>query len=155
MPYYLIHSESTLGWRYAMVMIPARAPRPIPTTSMGVTTLKLVNGAVSQQIYAVGHALSATTVDAFEICELSIHCNLGGAGTLSSAGAIRIMGTNSRAVRVRVINWGNKNPSAVSYVIAMLTGDGTLTPTIANSGIQECVATTPGVGHAGISLSRR
>lgn len=141
---------ATRGYYTGSAAWQAQSGMRIVGSGMGVTTLKLVNGAASKQIYVVGHVLSAATVDAFEICDLSINCHLGGVGASSSAGAIRIMGSNSRAVRVRVVHWGNKNPSAVSYVIAMLTGDGTLTPTIANSGIQECVATTPGVGHAGI-----
>ncbi|MBL9171120.1 MAG: hypothetical protein JNN07_25530 [Verrucomicrobiales bacterium] len=120
-------------------------------SGIDVTTIQLVNNTGSKQIYAVGHALSASTVDNFEICDLTIDCNLPGVGTSSAAGAVRIMGSHSRASRIKVKNWGNKGGTGAthSFAIAMLTGDGTITPTITNSGIQDCIAITPGTGHTG------
>jgi len=94
-------------------------------SGIDVTTLKLVNtAATTQRVYAIGHPLSSSTVDFFEVSDLTVDCNLSGvSGTTSTAGAVRVMGNHSRVVRVKVKNWGNKSTGTPGFVMAMLTGD--------------------------------
>ncbi|MBL9171514.1 MAG: hypothetical protein JNN07_27525 [Verrucomicrobiales bacterium] len=129
------------GWQ-------ARPGMRIVGSGIDVTVLKLVNTTASKNIYAVAHdSTTGATVDFFEISELTIHANFSGAGTsASSFGAVRIMGSHSRIVRVKAIDWGNKwTGGRVGYVFAMLSGNGTLTPAnpVVNCGIQECIAVNP------------
>ena len=67
-----------------------------------LTTLKLVNtAATTQRVYAIARALSGSTVDFFEVSDLTIDCNyVPTQGTSWTAGAVRIMGNHSRVVRV-------------------------------------------------------
>ena len=121
-------------------------------SGIDVTTLKLANTATGQKIYAIGHAISSSTVDYFEVTDLSIDGNYSMLGTNSSGGAVRIMGSQSRAVRIKVKNWGSKAAfGTLSYVIAMLTGNGTITPAsvVTNSGMQDCIVLPPALGSTG------
>ena len=88
--------QAKTGWR-------------IVGSGIDVTTLRLVTPATTQRVYAIAHALSSSTVDSFEVSDLTIDCNFVPAqGTSWTAGAVRVMGNHSRVVRVKVINWGNK-----------------------------------------------
>jgi hypothetical protein len=72
-------------------------------SGIDVTTLKLVSAATSQQAYAVAHPLSSSTVDFFELSDLTINCNWSAQVNASVAsGAVRVMGNHSRVVRVKV-----------------------------------------------------
>jgi len=115
-------------------------------SGIDVTTLKLVNtAATTQRVYAIGHPLSSSTVDFFEVSDLTVDCNLSGvSGTTSTAGAVRVMGNHSRVVRVKVKNWGNKSTGTPRFVMAMLTGDPSNNVTgVVNCGIEECIALSP------------
>src|SRR5205814_9452249 len=67
-------------------------------SGIDVTKLKLANTtATTQRVYAVGHALSSSTVDFFEVSDLTIDCNfVPTQGTSWTAGAVRVMGNHSR-----------------------------------------------------------
>src|SRR5437016_2820419 len=120
----------------------AKTGMRIAGSGIDVTTLKLVNTTpTTQRVYVIGHALSSSTVDFFEVSNLTIDCNLGAlSGTSSTAGAVRLMGNHSRVVRVKVINWGNKNSGTPGFVIAMLTGDPASSVIgVLNCGIEECI----------------
>lgn len=130
----------------------AKSGMRIVGSGIDVTTIKLVNSAATtQRVYAIGHALSSSTIDFFEVCDLTIDCNLGGvSGTTSTAGAVRVMGNHARVARVKVKNWGNKNTGTAGYVIAMLTGDPSNGITgVVNCGIQDCIAISPHASAAG------
>jgi hypothetical protein len=121
-------------------------------SGVDVTTLKLVNtGATTQRVYAIAHALSGSTVDFFEVSDLTVDCNyVPTQGTSWTAGAVRIMGNHSRVVRIKVINWGNKSTGTEGFVIAVLTGDPSNGVTgVVNCGIEECIAISPHSSAAG------
>jgi len=121
-------------------------------SGIDVTTLKLVNtAATTQRVYAIGHALSSSTVDFFEVSDLTIDCNYVPAqGTSWTAGAVRVMGNHSRVVRVKVKNWGNKSTGTPGFVMAMLTGDPSLGVNgVLNCGIEQCIAVNPHTSAAG------
>jgi len=135
------------GWQ-------ARAGIKIVGSGIDVTTLKLVGcPTANEQYFAVGHALgsSGSSVDAFEISELTIDCNLAGQGAVNvAAGAIRIKGTHSRIRRLKAKNWGTKSSTKGCYVIAAITGDpGSSNPSISDTVIDECIAIEPGAGNIG------
>lgn len=130
-------------------------------SGMDVTILKRVNNAnQAKQFYAIGHSLTVTSptvqpnlVDGVEICELTIDCNFAGlANASAAAGAIRMMGNNSRVVRVKAIRWGAKSASVPGFVMLLLTGNtnsGNASSDVAavnNTGIQECLVTDPDSG---------
>ena len=53
----------------------AKTGMRIVGSGIDVTTLKLVNtAATTQRVYAIGHALSSSTVDYFEVSDLTIDC---------------------------------------------------------------------------------
>lgn len=116
-------------------------------SGIDVTKLQIAGNSTSATFYAIGHTLSATTVDFCEVSDLTIDCNKTAlTGTTAAAGAVRIMGNHSRVVRVKVINWGS-NSASLSFVIGMLTGNGTTNPNaVVNCGIQECVVLSPVAG---------
>jgi len=130
--------QAKTGWR-------------IVGSGIDVTTLRLVTPATTQRVYAIAHALSSSTVDSFEVSDLTIDCNFVPAqGTSWAAGAVRVMGNHSRVVRVKVINWGNKNTGTPGFVIAMLTGDPSNGVTgVLNCGIEEGIAVDPHASAAG------
>ena len=130
--------QAKTGWR-------------IVGSGIDVTTLRLVTPATTQRVYAIAHALSSSTVDSFEVSDLTIDCNFVPAqGTSWTAGAVRVMGNHSRVVRVKVINWGNKSTGTPGFVIAMLTGDPSNGVTgVLNCGIEECIAVNPHASAAG------
>jgi hypothetical protein len=90
-------------------------------------------------------------VDFFELSDLTVDCNYVAAqGTSWTAGAVRVMGNNSRVVRVKVKNWGNKSTGTPGFVIAMLTGDPSIGVNgVVNCGIEECIAVNPHASAAG------
>jgi hypothetical protein len=123
------------GWQ-------AKPGMRIVGSGIDVTTLKLVSGAgTNQRAYAVAHALNGSTVDFFEISDLTINCNWSAqSGSQVASGAVRILGNHSRAVRVKVKNWGVKTNGPSGFVIAMLTGDpGNGVNGVTNCGIEECI----------------
>jgi len=119
----------------------AKTGMRIVGSGIDVTTLKLLSAASSQRAYAVAHQLSSSTVDFFEISDLTINCNWSmQAGASVAAGAVRIMGNHSRVVRVKVKNWGVKSGGPSGFVVAMLTGDPTNGVNgVTNCGIEECI----------------
>jgi hypothetical protein len=135
---------SGTGWQ-------AKSGMRIVGSGIDVTTLKLVSAATTQRAYAIAHAITSSTVDFFEVCDLTIDCNfVPSQGTSWTAGAVRIMGNHSRVVRVKVKNWGNKATGTPGFVIAMLTGDpasGVIG--VSNCGIEECIAVSPHASAVG------
>jgi len=84
---------------------------------------------------------AASTVDFFEVSDLTIDCNWSQqSGASVASGAVRIMGNHSRVVRVKVKNWGVKTGGPSGFVVAMLTGDPTSGVNgVTNCGIEECI----------------
>ncbi len=122
-------------------------------SGIDVTTLKLVSGALTnQRAYAVAHQISASTVDFFELSDLTINCNWSGqTGSQVASGAVRVMGNHSRVVRVKVKNWGVKSSGPSIFVVAMLTGDPAAGVNgVTNCGLEECIVV---VGDQGQSAS--
>jgi hypothetical protein len=134
------------GWQ-------ARPGIRLAGAGIGVSTLKLVNTTANKKIYAIGHDLStSSTVDFFEVTDMTIDGGYSTLGATSSGGAVRILGSQSRAVRIKVQNWGSKAAfGSLSYLIAMLTGNGTVTPatTVTNSGMQDCIVLPPDAASTG------
>jgi len=145
-----VNSDGTTGsgWQ-------AKPGMRIVGSGIDVTTLRLTGasnpGSGTRQYYAVGHALSSTTLDWFEISDLTIDCNLAQTGTTFACGAARIMGNYSRVRRVKVINWGRKSSGpAESFVVTMITADPASGVTgVVSTGIEDCIAITPGSTAAG------
>lgn len=134
------YSDSTgTGWQ-------VRPGLSIVGSGIDVTTLKISPGATSATFYAVGHAITSTTMDHFLISDLTLDCSFSGmtAATVATGG-IRVMGNHARAERVKVKDWGNKGAStSMSFVIAMLTGDPTAgVAGVVNCGMEECIVVPP------------
>jgi len=107
----------------------------------GVTTLKRATGSSSG--FVLGHDL-ATAADYFELCDLTLDCNLttspGGGAT---CGAVRVLGTHVRLARVRAKNWGCSLTNQTCYVFAVITANSSGGPFIANCGMEGCIADEP------------
>jgi len=133
------------GWQ-------AKAGMRIVGSGMEATMLKLDAPSSAAHHFAVGHSLgNATIADTFEISDLTIDCNLAGAGSSAACGAIRVMGDHVRICRVKAINWGTKFSSRPCYVFSLITGSpDNVVPEAVNAGIENCVAITPGVGNNGV-----
>jgi hypothetical protein len=132
-----------------------KAAMKIVGSGIDVTTLQLVGAtAPNTHYFAIGHPFTSggrpNLMDSLEISELTIDCNLAGAATGSACGAVRVLGNFARASRLKVINWGKKEGAPDCFVIAMITADppSGVTGVIA-TGIEECVAMTPGNGDEG------
>src|ERR1041385_4563936 len=136
------------GWQ-------AKAGMKIIGSGIDVTTLKLTgatdpSGSLTRHYFAIGHALSSTTIDCFEVSDLTIDCNLAQTGTKFACGAVRVMGSYALTRRVKVINWGRKTSGPDCFVVAMITADPASGVTgVSDCGIEECIAITPDGGNVG------
>jgi hypothetical protein len=117
-------------------------------SGIDVTTLKLTGAADpatgTRHYFAIGHALSSSTIDYFEVSDLTIDCNLAQTGTKFACGAVRVLGNHARVRRVKVINWGKKTAGPDCFVISTITADppsGVMG--VIDTGIEECIAITP------------
>lgn len=132
-----------------------KAGMRIVGSGIDVTSLKIMGAtdpATGTRHYvAIGHALSSSTLDYFEVSDLTIDCNLAlQTGTKFACGAVRAMGNHARARRIKAINWGKKSSGPDCYVIALLTADPPSgVPGVVDTGMEECIAITPGNGIDG------
>ncbi|MGH7968755.1 MAG: hypothetical protein ACREIC_08520, partial [Limisphaerales bacterium] len=79
---------STGGWQ-------PRAGMKIVGSGVDVTTLQLAGSSSNAHLYAIGHAVSPgglpNLLDYFEVCDLTIDCNLGAStGASTASGAVRV-----------------------------------------------------------------
>src|ERR1051326_1871759 len=128
---------------------------------MGETTLQLVNASVAQaQYYGIGHSLTKVSggqtvpnpVDFCEVSDLTLDANLGAMSALVACGGIRLMGNHVKVRSVRVINWGSKSSSKPGFVIALLTGDRSVSQAeMIDVGMESCVADSP--ASSGVSTT--
>lgn len=128
-----------------------KAGMRIVGSGIDVTTLKLMgaadpSGSLKRHYFAIGHALSSSTIDYFDVSELTIDCNLAQSGTETriACGAVRVMGNHARTRRIKVINWGKKASGPDCFVIAMITADPASGATaVIDTGIEDCIAIQP------------
>jgi hypothetical protein len=129
----------TGGWQIKPGMI-------IIGSGIDVTTLQLVNHTVGEYYFAIGHALGASTLADFaEVSDLTIDCNLSGAGASTASSAVRLMGNHARIHRVKAINWGSKDgnkPCSVLSCITALPDAGVME--VVNTGMDGCIVVSPG-----------
>jgi hypothetical protein len=129
---------------------PKKAMRVIGS-GIDVTYLRLEPSAAGT-FFAVGHPLGANAnVDFFEICDLTINCNLTALNADAAAGAVRVMGNHASIRRLKAINWGTKSASRPCTIFSVITADPQGTnKEVANTGIESCIAITPqGTSTAG------
>ncbi len=130
--------NDTTGWQ-------ARPGMKIIGSGMDVTVLKLVNVAPvsAAHYFAIGHSL-ATVADTFEVCDLTIDCNLASANTNAACGGVRVMGNHARIQRVKVKNWGTKSSSVPCFALSVITAYPDTGPSdVVNAGIEDCVVIEP------------
>lgn len=149
------------GWQF-------QAGMRLVGSGMDVTILRRVNNvAANINAFAIGHALVKTTptvqanlVDFAEVSSLTVDCNYGeltNAGT--AAGGVRLMGSHSRVLRVKVVNWGSKNSGQANSAILMVaanTSSGNALSNIlgvTNCGIQGCIAVRPAASTTGTTVA--
>jgi hypothetical protein len=136
------------GWQ-------AKAGMRIVGSGIDVTTLKLTgatdpSGSLTRHYFAIGHALSSTTMDYFDVSDLTIDCNLAQTGTKFACGAVRVMGNHARTRRIKAIKWGTKTSGPACFVIAMITADPSSGVNgVTDTGIEDCIAITPDGGNVG------
>ncbi len=131
--------NGTSGWQ-------ARPGMKILGSGIDVTTLKLKNVApgTPTHYFAIGHSL-ASKVDAFEVADLTIDCNLAEANSNAACGGVRDLGNHTRISRIKVKGWGTKTTAMPCYAIAAITGDATGAPSgVVNCRIEECIVVEPG-----------
>jgi hypothetical protein len=126
-------------------------PRPgmkIAGSGVDVTTLQVAGSSSSStaHLYAIGHAVSPgglpNLLDYFEVCDLTIDCNLGAStGGSIASGAVRVMGNHAKVRRIKVMNWGTKSTANPCFVASVVTASDT--GWVEDCGIEECIAITP------------
>ncbi len=124
----------------------AKQGMKIVGSGMDVTTLKLINVAPGSaaHYFAIGHSL-ASKVDAFEVSDLTIDCNLASANSNAACGGVRVLGNHTRIRSIKVKNWGTKTTSMPCYGIAAITGDLTgAAAGVVDCRIEECILIQPG-----------
>jgi hypothetical protein len=134
------------GWQ-------AKPGLKIVGSGIDVTVLQQVNATTNgKHYYVVGHALASggapTPVDACEVSDLTIDCNLDGSSNtaLSAFGAVRLFGNHVRVARVKVIHWGTKQATTPCFAIAVITGDRTAgLVEVVNAGVEGCMVVNPEV----------
>jgi hypothetical protein len=132
-----------------------KAGMSIAGSGIDVTTLQLAGASTTNKHYfAIGHPFTSggqpNLMDYFEVSELTIDCNLASATTQTACGAVRILGNSTRVRRIKVVNWGKKTGGPDCFVIAMITADpGSGVAGVNDTGIEECMAITPGSGNVG------
>lgn len=126
-------------------------PRPgmkIVGSGVDVTTLQVAGSSsgTAAHLYAIGHAVSPggrpNLLDYFEVCDLTIDCNLGAStGASIASGAVRVMGNHAKVRRVKVVNWGTKSTANPCFVTSVVTASDT--GWVEDCGIEECIAISP------------
>jgi len=110
-------------------------------SGMGVTMLQLVDIPDNATRYAVGINFGATSLSGFELSDLTIDCNLpSDAAYETTAGAIRVRGSNVYLRRIKVINYGTAGGGPFSVITA--AGESS-----ENCVIEECMADIPASAH--------
>jgi hypothetical protein len=121
-------------------------------SGIDVTTLKLTGASDpasgTRHYFAIGHTLSSTTLDSFEVSDLTIDCNLPTSGTFVSVGAVRLMGNHARIRRVKAIHWGTASirPGRVFSIITADWSAGLVE--VAGCGMEDCIAIQPAISCA-------
>ena len=122
-------------------------------SGIGVTTLKLVNHTANARYFAIGFDLLTTgKLNYCEVSDLTIDCNLVGAGASTSASAVRLMGDHVKVFRVKAINWGSKDAAKSISVISCVcatSNSGIPETNNANAGLEDCIVVLPGAGNVG------
>lgn len=155
------YEGATSGWQF-------QAGMRLVGSGMDVTILRRVNNvAANINAFTIGHALVKTTptvqpnlVDFAEVSSLTVDCNYGeltNAGT--AAGGVRLMGSHSRVLRVKVVNWGSKSSTQTNSGILMVaanTSSGNALSNVlgvTNCGIQGCIAVSPAANTSGTTVA--
>src|SRR6266540_2968151 len=153
-------APATYGWQ-------PKAGMKITGAGIDVTTIQLAGGlAANNHYFAIGHALANGTqpnsLDFCAVSDLTIDCNLQNQANSVACGAVRLMGNHVHISRVKARNWGNKLPGKSSFVFAVITADPESVVSVADAGIEDCIAVEPASGttdevlilHAGGKLRR-
>jgi len=118
-------------------------------SGIDITTLQLYHHTAAGYYFAIGHALGAgTRADLAEVSDLTIDCNLSGAGASTAGSAVRLMGNHTRLYRVKAVNWGSHSgglPCSALSCITALPDSGVLE--ILNTGMEGCIVVSPGTGN--------
>ena len=136
-------------------------PRPgmkIAGSGVDVTILQVAGSSsgTAAHLYAIGHAVSPggrpNLLDYFEVCDLTIDCNLAGStGASIASGAVRVMGNHGKIRRIKVIDWGTKITTNPCFVISAVTASDT--GWVEDCGIEECIAIGPGSSASGSPIT--
>ncbi len=129
-----------------------KAGMKIEGSGIGVTTLKLANHTTGDYYFAISHDISAgAKVDFCEVSDLTIDCNLAGAGASTACGAVRLMGEHVKIARVKAVNWGSKDSLKSVSILACVTALlGSGITDIPNAGIEDCIVINPGAANVGV-----
>jgi len=149
-----------------------KSAQKIVGAGFDVTTIKLLGAGVvmdendERHFHAIGMPIepsgsfAITPLKHFEVCDLTIDCNLDGQPLLGqrnyspvACGAIRVIGEHCRVRNVKVINWGTKSLEQGCFVISMIqasaqptsagpNGQPIITSTKDNI-IEDCIAVQP------------
>jgi len=106
-----------------------------------VTIIKRADGTTSG--FVLGHDLTAAA-DYFEMCDLTVDCNLmNSSGGGAACGAVRVMGNHVRLARVRATNWGCSLSGGTCRVFALITANPPNVAAVSNCGLEACIADAP------------
>jgi hypothetical protein len=134
----------TTGWQ-------PKAGMKIEGSGIGVTTLRLIGATQNKSYFAIGHALTTGSppvpnlLDYFEVSDLTIDCNLAGAGTQTACCAVRIMGNHCRIRRVKAIKWGTKyyGPNRCFVISVIIADPPSGVMEVVDAGIEDCMVVEP------------
>lgn len=125
----------------------------IEGAGVGVTTLRLFNHTSNARYFAIGFDILTTgKLNYCEVSDLTIDCNLAGAGASTAASAVRLMGDHVKVFRVKAINWGSKDAAKSISVLACVcatSNSGIPETNASNAGLEDCIVVSPGAGNVG------
>lgn len=135
------------GWQ-------VKAGMKIEGAGIGVTTLRLFNHTANARYFGIGFDILTTgKLNYCEVSDLTIDCNLAGAGASTAASAVRLMGDHVKVFRVKAINWGSKDAAKSISVISCVcatSNSGIPETNSANAGLEDCIVVLPGAGNVGL-----
>jgi hypothetical protein len=129
--------ESNIGWKL-------KSGFRIKGAGMGLTTLKLVGGAVRERQSAAIYA--DTYLEGLEISDLTVDCNLEDQpNTDVLCAAVHVLGggRHVRVRRVRAINWGSRFPDTYRENFVFFLAASPNAGDLVDSAFDECVAENP------------